>query len=202
MKNLRDRIIVFGLLPFFVFGCSLADRINKEVSKNKTPQTLNSTDNNIQITVPGNWQKRTDLHDDAELQAANLMGEQYVIILRESKADFGKAFNLDSLTKIARDNLKTAAKDTFFTEPVAVKINGYDAKQFEAGGEIENIKIKYLYAIVETPNNYYQIITWTMNSRFEKNKGILSEVIYSFKEIGSGNSVSPANFNTNLNIKN
>ena len=194
--------MVFGLLPFFVLGCSLAERIDKEVGKNQSPQTLTSAENIFQVTVPGNWQQRTDLNQNAELQAANLIGELYVMIIRSDKRDYGKSVNLDSVVKASQDNLKAAAKNPFFTEPVAVRINGYDAKQFEAGGEIQNLNIKYLYAIVETPGNYYQIITWTTNSRFEKNKGVLSEVINSFKEIDDGNSNQPSNLSSNSNIKN
>jgi len=191
MKNLRYKLLIFGLLLCLVSGCSLVSRIKKEVDKSQTPQVLISTDNICQITVPGNWQKQPDLHEDATIQAASPLRGQYLIIIRESKADFGKNFTLDSLTEISRDNFKEVATDTFLTEPIAVNINGYQAKQFETSGEIDNIKIKYLYAVVETPNNYYQIITWTLNSKFDANKSIFLEAINSFKEISDNNSMPP-----------
>ena len=130
------------------------------------------------------------MHEDAVIQAASLIGEQYIIIIRENREDFGSKFTLDSLTDIARDNFKKGATDTFLSQPISVKINGYPARQFETSGEVDNIKVKYLYAIIETPQNYYQIITWTLSSKFDKNKSIFSEVINSFKEFGYGDSSS------------
>ena len=53
------------------------------------------------------------------------------------------------------------------TEPISLTVNGYPARQFEAGGELEGIKAKYIYAVVETPQNFYQIMAWTLSSRVE-----------------------------------
>ncbi len=201
MKNFQYKLIALGLLLCFISGCSLASRIKKEVDKSQTPQVLTDTDNMFQITAPGNWQKQTDLHDDAAIQAGSLINEQYLVIIREAKEDFGSKFTLDSLTEIVRDNFKKAATDTVLTQPIPVYINGYPARQFETSGEIDNLKIKYLYAIVETPHNYYQIITWTLSSKFDKNKSVFSEVINSFKETGYSDSFSPSS-NLNSNTKN
>ncbi|CAN5222388.1 hypothetical protein BH20ACI1_BH20ACI1_24640 [soil metagenome] len=191
MKHIHYKTIAFGLLFCSVLSCSLANRIKKEVDRSQSPQVLNSTDNISQITVPGSWKKRTDLHEEAVIQAGNPFAEQYMVIIRDDRTDFGKNFTLDTITEIARDNFTKAATETSLTDPIPVTINGYSAKQFETSGEVENIKIKYLYAIVETPNSFYQILTWTLNSKFDENKSTFLEVINSFKEIGDGNSVPP-----------
>ena len=198
MKNFHYKLIALGLLLCFVSGCSLVSRLKNEVEKSQSPKVITSTDNMCQVTVPGNWQKQTDLHDDATIQSASLIKEQYLIIIREDKQDFGSRFTLDSLTEIVRDNFKKAATETTLTVPITVNVNGYPARQFETSGEIDNLKIKYLYAIVETPHNYYQIITWTLSSKFDKNKTVFLDVINSFKEIGYSDSyTSSSNLNSN-----
>lgn len=191
MKNFRYQFVTFVILFCSVLGCSLAGRIKKEVEKSQTPQVFTSTDNICQVTVPGNWKNLPELHEDAIIKAGNLFGEQYLIIIRENKEDFGKNFTLDNITEISRDNFKSAATDTFLSEPISVKINGYPAKQFETSGEVENLKVKYIYSIVETPNNYYQIIAWTLNSKYDQNKSIFLDVMNSFKETGDNNPVLP-----------
>ena len=78
------------------------------------------------------------------------------------------------------------------TEITSLKINGFDAKQFEASGTVDKIKIKYIFTVVDTPDHFYQIVAWTLTSKFEENKPALLDVISSFKlvENGSGFSAS------------
>jgi len=181
-KNL-SRSFVFGVLLFAVLGCSLVNKIQKEVAKTQTPQTLTAADGSCQITVPGDWKTLPELNAEATLQAGNLFGERYIVVIREGKEDYGKKADLNFFTNLVRDNFKQMAAEPVLSEPVSVNINGYAAQQFEAGGEVDNIKVKYLYATVETPANFYQIITWTLSSRYVENKPIFSEVINSFKEL-------------------
>lgn len=191
MKERLSKSFLFASFLFVVLGCSMVDKIKKEVEKTQSPQVLTSTDGKYQLTVPGNWKTETELHDQAELQAANRIGELYVIVIRESKEDFSDNTDVAFVTENARSNLREAAANLVMSEPAAVNINGNRALQFEASGEVDNIKAKYLYAIVETPQNFYQIMTWTLTSRFDRNKDVLQGVINSFKEISGGDLAPP-----------
>ena len=122
--------LIFSIL-FFSGGCQVANRIVKEVEKTQNPQIINGTDNRAQITVPGNWQKRTDLHDEAEIQAANLLKEQYVIVISESNIDFSDDMTLKDFTELIIGTSKETVKDGVITEVTSIKVDGYDAKQFE-----------------------------------------------------------------------
>lgn len=185
MKKNISKIIVFGLFLCAVLGCGVFNQIKKSIEEAQKPQVMTSTDGKCQVTVPGSWQKQTTLNDVATIQAANLLGELYVIVIPESKEDIDKSVNLDFVTNVIRENLTKSINSTVFSEPVSVTINGMPAKQFEVSGEAENVKIKYLYAVVDAPQTYYQVVTWTLTSRFESNKDKLLEVINSFKETGS-----------------
>jgi hypothetical protein len=179
MKNNIHKFLVFGVLLFVVLGCSsIMDKFNK----GGTPQVMTSTDGTYQLTVPGNWTKQTDLNSAATLQAANTREEVYVIVIKESKADFPKSSNAGTVTELARDSMRTTLTGAQVSEPTSVTINGYPAKQFDVSGTVSGVQAKYLYAVVETSGYFYQVMTWTLTPRFNDNKAKLQEVINSFKE--------------------
>ena len=185
MKSKLQKIVGFAAFAFFVLGCSAINKIQKEVEKSQPPQILNATDGSCQVSIPSTWRSETSLNEQAILQASNRIGEQYIVIIRESKQDFGKNANLDFLTNLIQENLKEAVTSPVFSPTTAATVNGFPSRQFEVGGEVLNYKIKYLYSVTETPQNFYQIITWTLASRFDSNRPQLLEVINSFKEISA-----------------
>jgi hypothetical protein len=189
-KNLC-KFLIFGLFLFAGLGCGVFNKIKSEIDNAQKPQVLTSTDGKCQITAPGSWQKQTSLNDEATIQAANLRGELYVIVIPESKDGIDKSVNLDLVTGAVKENLTTTVSGATFTEPVSTTINGLPARQFEARGEVDKLKVTYLYAVVEAPESYYQVITWTLTPRFESNKGKLLEVINSFKETATSSAPPP-----------
>ncbi|HLM00515.1 MAG TPA: hypothetical protein VK400_05635 [Pyrinomonadaceae bacterium] len=191
MKKFLSKSLIFGLFLCVALGCSVFNKIKNGIDESQKPQVIGSSDGKFQLTVPGGWRKQPGLHDDAGIQAANPLSELYVIVIADNKTDFGSAADLDYITKVVRDGLNQTLTGPVLGEPVPTTINGLPARQFEAAGEVENIKIKYLYAVVDSPQNYYQIITWTLPSRFDKNRDKLLEVINSFKETGIGDAALP-----------
>ncbi|HEX9961360.1 MAG TPA: hypothetical protein VGB00_10530 [Pyrinomonadaceae bacterium] len=184
MKKNLSKFLISGLFLFAVTGCGVFNKIKSEIDNAQKPQVIVSTDGKYQITAPGGWQKQTSLNDEATLQAANLRGELYVIVISESKEDIDASVNLDLVTDAVKENLTKTVTGATFSEPVSTTVNGLPAKQFEVSGEVEKIKVTYLYSLVDAPQNYYQVITWTLTPRFESGKGKLQEVINSFKETG------------------
>ena len=184
MKQIIGKSFAFVVFLFVAFGCSTIEKVQKEVEKTQSPQVLTSTDGTCQITVPGSWSSETDLNPEAVLQASNRLQEEYIVIIRESKADFGKKANLDFVTGVIHDQLqKSLSSDAVLSEATTSSVGNYSARQFEASGEVQNIKVKYLYTVVETPESYYQLITWSLVSKFDANRPQLLEVVNSFKEV-------------------
>jgi len=171
-------------------GCNFANQIKKEIEKTQTPKVVTATDNKCQLTVPGNWQTRTDLHEEAALQTANLLSDQYAIVISESKADFNEDILLEDYTDLLKRSTKMKVSDVTFTESKLLEINGYPASQYEAEGSVDKIKIKWIFTVINAPKHFHQVVAWTTPSRFEQNKPVLTEVINSFKEL-SGTATSP-----------
>ena len=182
MKILARKMAPLFLLLIFSLGCGLINQVKKQVEESKKPKVINSTDNKCQLTVPGSWNLEKDLNDVANLQVANRFAEQYTIVISESKQDFGPKMDINKFTDLIRKEVPTAVPGAFITENNPITINGYPAVQFEVEGSIDDIKAKWLYTMVDAPNNFHQIIAWSLNSKYEKNKPVFLEVINSFKE--------------------
>lgn len=148
-----------------------------------TPHVVTSNDGKSQLTVPGAWKVQTRLNEEAGLQVGNPVAEQYAIIISESKEDFTEEMTLEDFTGLIRQNAEELIKDPIISENKSLIINGYPAKQFEVAGSIDNIKAKWIYTLIDAPENYHQIMAWTLASRYEQNKPVLLEVTNSFKEI-------------------
>lgn len=140
-----------------------------------------STNGAVQITVPDDWDAMTDLNDVAIIQAANLAKEQYIIVIDDSKEDFAEpdlAQYSDITAQLIIEGLNGAEAGT----PISSTINGNAALQKEIKGSIDNINVVYIHTSVETPSHFYQVLTWTLKSQFDKNRSVLQEVTNSFKE--------------------
>jgi len=195
MKKNMHKFLGFALLLFVVLGCSsFMDGFKKGMEKGKEntskteepkkdTQTITSNDGSCQLSVPNSWSKQTDLNAEATLQVANPREEVYAIIIREPKTDFPKSTTLDTLVKLVRDNARKSITDPQFTEPTSTTIDGFSGKQFEVSGMVSGIKAKYLYAVIETPKNYYQAMSWTLADKWSENKPKLQDAIDSFKEV-------------------
>lgn len=171
------------LLLAFTLGCQLFNQIQKKIEEDSKPKLITGTDGKSQLTIPGNWSTQKDLNDDATIQVGNLRAEQYAIVISESKADFTEEMTLVDFADVIRKNAREAITTPTVSENHYVTVAGHPAVQFEVDGSISNIKAKWLYTIIDAPKNYHQIMTWSMQSKFETNRPVFTDVINSFKEI-------------------
>ncbi len=145
---------------------------------------LTSADGRTQITVPEDWSSMTDLNAVASIQAANLNKEQYVIVIEDSKQDFSDAsldYHSEVTSQLIVDGLTAPEADA----PVPMTVNGHAALQKEIRGSFDNINVIYLHTSIETPTHFYQVLTWSLKSRFEENRSIFEQVTQSFQEVAS-----------------
>jgi hypothetical protein len=176
---------LLALLPV-AFSCNLAGAIKKVADKAQEPTTLTSTDGRVQMVVPGGWAVDKTLNDVAVLQAANRFSEMYVIVISESKEDFEENTTLEQYASLSRDGLAENVTDAKSTEPLPLQVSGSSAMEYQIDGSVDKIKVKYICTVVETPTHFYQILTWTLPSRFQHNQVTLRTVTQSFKEVKLG----------------
>lgn len=143
------------------------------------------------MIVPGGWSADRTLNDGAVIQASNRFKEMYVIVLKEGKGDFTEDTTLQEYTQLASAGMQGNITEPEATEPVSTTVAGNSAMEYQLTGAVKKVKIKYLCSTVETPNHFYQIITWTLPSRFEQNQETLRGVTQSFRELGSNPPPAP-----------
>ncbi len=175
-----------------MIGCSLNQTGVKVASEKQAGTLLKSTDGQSQIILPGGWKEYRKLNDAAELQAVNLGKNLYVVILTENKGDFDH-ITLKQHSALTRDGLLKSLASPEVKGPKKLSIHGHSAIQFEIRGQLDDTKIAYLHTTVETAKNFYQILSWTSKSGFEKNQDELQQVINSFREVQSTNVKSAVN---------
>ncbi|HEV7645144.1 MAG TPA: hypothetical protein VGO50_14465 [Pyrinomonadaceae bacterium] len=190
MKTILQKLLPFALLLLVALGCQQVQKGLKSVVE---PKTIAATDGSCEVTVPGLWSKSTDLNDEAILQASYPLQEMYVMVFKESRGDFADNFTIDDYAELVRKDAPTRIPDAQFTPATSSTINTLDAREFEMSGTAEKVKAKFIYAVVASKDNFYQIISWTLPSQYAANKDELVSVLHSFKATDAG----APNLNTN-----
>lgn len=181
-RNLCGKFFGLAVLCAALIACNLARNIKDGIDKAGQPTVLTSKDGRFQLTIPGGWRADSSLNAQATIGGSNALSEMYVAVITESKGDYAKDFGLREYTRLIRDQMMKVVKESTATEPSATTINGHPAMQYELRGTVERVSIAYLMTIVETPKDFHQVVTWTLPSRFDKNKETLQQVTASFKE--------------------
>lgn len=180
---MKKLLMIFVLtLALIITGCSALT----ETSQEEAFKTFVSEDERIQLTAPSSY---TTIDEIKEMNVLSILGignkwqEKYVSVIAESKIDMTEDMDLEAYYEILKSMLELQISNSEFEEVENKEINGYDAKTFTIRGEINNLKFAYLYSIIETPDYFYQVITWTFNSRFEKHRDEFDDIIKSFTEL-------------------
>lgn len=177
MRSIRlTRVLIFPLLLCaFTLACSPRE-------SGPATRKLVSADGRFEITVPGGWKEEKNLNDSADLQASHRPSEMYVVVLSEPKTDLDE-MTLEGHSKLTRQALIDGVKKPQVSPPFALKVGDMAALQYEIRGSMDGVNIVYLHTTAESPNFFHQILTWTVPSRFEKNKDTLQKVIAMFREV-------------------
>lgn len=177
IKQLSILLVIF--LVIFITACDGLTSIDFE-QEDQVKRVL-SSDSQSSILVPKIWSDDHVLNEQAEINVEAPLKEQYAIVLTESADIFTEDMTLDDYFELVSESMKESVINTAFTEPERIEIDNKPALLFQIHGEVDKIKVSYLIAIVEGESNYYQIITWTLQEKFEDYKDLYMDIINSFK---------------------
>lgn len=184
------------LLITAAVGCGSKATTTKsanETTKSETAQAkkvktkdFKSPDNKLQLTVPEDWNQLDELKQINSaicLPVGNKLSEKYAAVISTSKENFSKEMTLNQFSDLVLKNSKSTITNAEISEVKDAEINGRKAKTFIVKGEVNNVKISYVYAIVDSPNAFNTVFSWTFTTKFNENKDELTKVINSFKEL-------------------
>jgi hypothetical protein len=58
-----------------------------------------------------------------------------------------------------------------------VELNGHEAYRCEISGTLEKLKLEYQFTVVESTNDYHQILAWTSHSRKDTPFRVFGDVL-------------------------
>jgi len=149
-------------------------------SEPKTHQFLGK----YQVTCPASWSIRKDLNDQADFQAGNLFREAYMIILTEPASEFPRGVGLSDFADLIEANLAANIKNAKISPHLETQVNGMDAIHFTMRGKVEGTDVIYWIHAIKSPDDYHQVLQWSLASRFQSNRDDFRSAIHSFRTIG------------------
>lgn len=177
------KIIKYKITPIVFSIVFIITSYKISVYKTANSQkTLSSFENKYQMAIPFGWKENKKLNSDAALQASDEENKDYVIVICEDKQDLIRTLTLNQYSKIVENHLDKSISNCQIISSTNIKINNHRGIQFEITGVVNNAKVRYLYVILETKDNFQQIIAWTLDTNYTQNKWQLLKIIRSFKE--------------------
>lgn len=147
---------------------------------------LMNTEMGIEITLPESWSENSQLHNSAELQAAEAANNLYIIVVAEDSPTlmrFGLPENSERYRALLKDQMATYEGEN----PTEVAfINDNFATQYEIRGSLTGgTPVIYLHTTVVTQQRYYQIVAWTTPDQYEVYRSELQTITETFRETDS-----------------
>ena len=181
-------ICVTAILILSFAACSSTkstSSTSSDTTKKVTLSDFKSEDGKLQISAPNSWKSLAELknvNSRISIGIGDKSKESYTSVISESKENVTKEFTLDKYYSMVTEQLKTQVAKSEITDVKDITVNGNKGKSFQLKGEVNNIKVTYLYGLIDSPNYYSHVLTWSLSSSFDKNKATFADIINSFKE--------------------
>lgn len=169
--------------------------VNSDSGRQVGTQSLNTVGNSqiltneeagIQITLPDGWTSTDDLHGSAELQAANLDRQLYLVVVAENSAELarlGLKENAANYRELLIDDM--SSYDSALSTDVAFVGDNF-ASQYEIRGRAgDDTSVVYLHTTVLAEGTYYQVVTWTSPDQYQFYRSDLRTIVDTFRETNS-----------------
>ncbi len=134
----------------------------------------------VELMVPSSW-RRQELHPEAIVQVGNLRAEAYLVVHYEPKSDLPD-FDIDRYADVIVGSMAENYVDPKIQYIGNTVTNGMPGHHYRMDTKLDEYDLTYLVAIVEGKQDYYQVITWSLASRYNGNVADFKYAINSFKE--------------------
>lgn len=147
-----------------------------------------------QLSLPSYMSKTDELNDEASLQFMNALRETYIIVIDESKLDLEESLEYsgtyDSNLSLL-ENYKLVQMTTFndsMAENPQLKtesttINGLKSELVQFMGQMESYEIDYHIGFIESEENVFFVMLWTLGSRKVRYDETFDTIMRSFKTL-------------------
>ena len=166
-------------------GTSSSTGTKEEASSDETI-LVQSEDSELQLQVPDSWEELKGMNPAASIGVGNKFDENYAIVISDSMEDFGNPPALEDFATVQLRLFTKRLGSVKVSEAVAVADYDPPAIRYEVRARIDKLDVAYMVTFLRTEKRFAQIITWTLASRWEDNRGILERVSNSLQELETG----------------
>jgi hypothetical protein len=145
-----------------------------------SPQEIAAADGKTRITAPGDWTKLPGLNKVATLQAGNKAQDEFLLVIAESKTDLAD-LTLQQHHEKTRNATVGRLESGSSSEVSELTIDGHPALQDELRGVSNHTNVVFLHTTVEGKEHFYQILAWTLKSKWAEKKEKLQKISSSFR---------------------
>jgi len=179
MKKIIYAALAVCLLASFS-ACSLLPGAGGDQTKPEEKQTVTSPESTLTMQFPAQWEQNDELHEEASIKMNLLSKEMYMIVLEESAEDFTDDFTLAAYADVIQTSMLGQLTDGETTEVGETTVgDALSALQFELMGAVNNIKVKYQVTCFQTDETFYQVIAWSLKSRYDDAVPVFSDILQS-----------------------
>lgn len=175
--------VISGLVSLGLVGAGVfvaAKAMRDAISGTETEfRRMSADDGSLTLEIPKSWKPHPGLNPESVLSASNPLKEQYVIVIREPRADFGGT--LDEYARLIEGNMTKTLGDSGRPGFNNLTIGGHQARQRTMRGTAEKVNVAFLVTCLETEDSFCQILTWTLASREKASMPTLEKVAASFQ---------------------
>lgn len=168
------RISFFVSLFFILFSCSSVEWERKTFF------------NSFSIEVPS-YLKQSVLKDFKGIYFENQTREVYLTVDKGSKVDFvnsGVVFSLNQVALLVINELNKDLKNAFSIASKSEPLHDFNSLQYNLIGNRENsFRIKYLITLIEGESDYFVLISWTAQDKWNDYEPDFTRMIHSFMEV-------------------
>jgi hypothetical protein len=165
-------------------GCGLLGTGQSTSSKNTAVQTtvqLTSSDGKYSLEIPDKWKDmQAALSSDSVLACGNNAKEQYLIIIPDSKSEL--SMNFSEYTSVILHQIGTNMENAVIDQTADFEIPGHAATRTTVSGTADGLKVRYWVYTVDCPEDYLQIVAWTLQDKAEETEQTYDQVAQSLKE--------------------
>ena len=157
--------IILGIV--FVIGAGAAGfKAASEAIEEASAEKMFTTDDGL-VSIDGQtfWTNVDTGSPDASLEIGNLLREEYLLIITEPKSDFPQDFGLLDYANLVGETMADTLEDPPAIELSNTQINGMNAYQHEMRGKSDGLDIVWWNTYLEGTDHYYQVISWTLQSK-------------------------------------
>lgn len=170
----RVHWVVLALFTISLSACATQAPVQTRV--------VYSDDGISELSVPESWSSRADFGRSAALRVADGGRDSYLMV----NSYLPREIEPTSLAQFA-ERVSVALRDNMdkgrMSGPRQLTINGRPAIEYELSGYFGDARIAYLSTVMEGRRApYHHLITWTSAEFYRANRGMMRDIVASFRE--------------------